>query len=249
MDKELSLTIETSGIKGSVAIGLNDELIESQAFSGPLKHSTETLPIIDDLFRKHGLKPDDLNYIYVSAGPGSFTGIRIAVTMAKTLAYAVGAKIVSVPSIEAQALNALQAIEDGIEVKNAAVILEAGRGNIFTGCYRYNPDKILSSISGKDDLPQFETVLPPAMMSPKEAMNKMPRPLHLLGEGINYHKDELEIENIILLDNKYFEPLAQNVFECGKARKAAGIFESADSFVPIYMRKSEAELNWDELGK
>ena len=247
MNDELSLTIETSGMTGSIAVGLGEKLIEWQFLSAPLKHSSETLPVIDNIFKNNNFKPEDIETIYVSAGPGSFTGIRIAVTMAKTLAYAVNAKIVSVPSLEAQALNALDAIQDGHNISNIGVILEAGRGNVFAGCYTYTPNNSDDTITSL--VPNFTISLEPVMEKPYDALSKMPKPLHLLGEGINYHKEELSGNNITILDNTYYAPSAVNVFECGKKRAKANLFASPESFVPIYMRKPEAELKWEELKK
>ena len=249
MNEELSLTIETSGMTGSVAIGIGEKLVDCQFLSAPLKHSSETLPLINELFKKHKLKPCELKIVYVSAGPGSFTGIRIAATMAKTLAFAVEAKIVAVPSLDVLAINAIKAIEDGIEISNIGVILEAGRGNIFDACYSVDPESYKPETANTSLTPYMSTIHSPTMETPYEFLSKTPRPLHILGQGINYHKSELESCSVTILDETYYAPSAENAFECGKLRRDAGLYEDISNFIPIYMRKPEAELKWKELDK
>ncbi len=249
MNDELSLTIETSGLTGSVAIGVGDQLIDSKVMSAPLKHSTETLPLINKLFNDHNFLPEQLKTIYVSAGPGSFTGIRIAVTMAKTLAYALDAEIVAVPSLDVIALNAVKAVEDGIELSNIGVVLEAGRGNIFCACYSFNTKVWNENISDTSLTPFLNIELPPTMETPDYFLSKTPKPLHILGEGINYHINEFVKDDVIILNKKYYAPSAENAFECGKKRKSAGLIENPSDFTPIYMRKPEAELKWKEQKK
>ena len=68
-------------------------------------HSIYTMPIIKEILDKNNIKPKDLNEIEVINGPGSFTGVRIGVTIAKTLAYTLNIKIKSMSSIEALALS------------------------------------------------------------------------------------------------------------------------------------------------
>ncbi len=239
MNNEISLAIETSGRIGSIALACGPTILDEIFFSAPLRHGSETLTTIDNLFKKNNLKPSDLNTIYVSAGPGSFTGIRLAVTMAKTMSYALNTKIVSVPSLEAQALNAALALADGIAIENIGVILEAGRGKVFSAAYKYNPYKSDS----KTFIPDFETISEPTMQFPQEFLDQLPNNTALIGEGLKYHEEEFSSSKVTILDEKYHQPKASYVFQCGRLRSEAGIFTDFDNFKPLYMRKPEAELN------
>ena len=87
------IAVETSGRIGSVAVGLDDCLLAQRQFSGALQHSKELMPTIDRIVADQSWRPSDIDELYVSAGPGSFTGIRIAVTLAKTLAFATKMRI------------------------------------------------------------------------------------------------------------------------------------------------------------
>src|SRR5215471_10171680 len=98
------LAVETSGRIGSIAVVENETVLEEESFEHGLQHAA----MIDRLCRKRGWAPQDLQELYVSAGPGSFTGLRIGITLAKTLALATGVKMVAVPSVKVLAENAPQ---------------------------------------------------------------------------------------------------------------------------------------------
>lgn len=242
MKEEVSISIETSGKTGSVCLAFEKEIVQEITFSDILRHGAETLPSIETLFNNHKLSPDRLDYIYVSAGPGSFTGIRLAVTMAKTLAYALSAKIISVPSLDVLALNADMARDNGIKIQNIGIILEAGRGNVFAAAYQYSPNCHINK-PGSTFLPDYITTIEAEMIRPAEFLKKTPRPLTLLGEGINYHEKDFTAADCSILDQSYNDSRAANVFKCGLIRKEQNIITDFNTFSPIYMRKPEAELN------
>src|SRR4051794_137410 len=101
-----ALAIETSGRTGSVAAVEGGVVLAERDFPHGLQNAALILPLLDELCRGQGWKPSDVGELYVSAGPGSFTGLRIGVTLAKTLALSTGAKIVAVPTVAVLALNA-----------------------------------------------------------------------------------------------------------------------------------------------
>jgi tRNA threonylcarbamoyladenosine biosynthesis protein TsaB len=105
LDNPLILAIETSGRLGSVALAQGDKLLSEKQFSGPMRHSAEIFPAVTDLLSRFDKKPDQIEHVYISVGPGSFTGLRIAVTLAKTLALANDAKIIAVDTLDCIAAN------------------------------------------------------------------------------------------------------------------------------------------------
>src|SRR5512146_512531 len=100
------LAIETSGRVGSIALAQGGSILAEAEFEHGLKHAAEIIPMIDRLCRERQWTPRDIEHAYVSAGPGSFTGLRIGITLAKTLAFATGAKLVAVPTVRVLAENA-----------------------------------------------------------------------------------------------------------------------------------------------
>src|SRR5687767_5600003 len=84
------------------------------------------VPMIDRLCAARGWTAKDLTELYVSAGPGSFTGLRIGITVAKTLAFATGARVVAVPTVRVLVENA------PADARHAIIVLDAKRDQIFT---------------------------------------------------------------------------------------------------------------------
>ena len=98
--------------------------------------SKEALPEIDKLFKKTKLNPKDINRIIVVNGPGSFTGIRIGITIAKTYAWALNLDIITVNSLEAMSISCEEKI-------NHVPILDARRGYVFAAIYDKDSNIIL----------------------------------------------------------------------------------------------------------
>ena len=84
----LILAVETSGRMGSVSLAQGPKLLAEKQFTGPMRHSAEIFPAIVGLLKHYGKKPNQIEQVHISIGPGSFTGLRIAVTLAKTMALA-----------------------------------------------------------------------------------------------------------------------------------------------------------------
>ena len=103
------LAFETSGALGAVALGRGPDVLDVRQFSGPRRHAVEFLPTIDAICRSNAVTASQIERVYVSSGPGSFTGLRIGVTAARMISLANDARIVAVPTLEVIAQNALRA--------------------------------------------------------------------------------------------------------------------------------------------
>src|SRR3989339_747476 len=136
---QLTISLETSGRSGSAAISTGESLIEQQDFSVPMAHSREFLPVIKTLLDKHKLTPKEVKNVYISAGPGSFTGLRIAVTFAKIMYLANNhIKIAAVSTLDALAQNVVSQANDVAPPERFGCILDAKRGQFFTAAYQKN---------------------------------------------------------------------------------------------------------------
>jgi tRNA threonylcarbamoyl adenosine modification protein YeaZ len=143
----LILAVETSSRVGSVAIALGEKLLAETKFAGPTRHSEELFPSVCALLDRFSRKPDQIEHIYISVGPGSFTGLRIAVTMAKTMSLANAAKIVAVDSLDIIAANVIDltpqtTIHERQATSNEkiATILDAKRNQFFIAVYEKKPE-------------------------------------------------------------------------------------------------------------
>lgn len=225
-----ALAIETSTRIGSVALVEGGQVVSEDQFPHGLQHAAEMIPRIDRLCRDLGWTPRDLAELYVSAGPGSFTGLRIGITLAKTLAFATGAKIVAVPTVRVLAQNA------PAEAKELIIVLDAKRQQIFTSRLR--------RLSG-----QWEEQEPAHLDDLQSMLSRAVRPVHLLGEGIPFHKQFIPPDDpgIIVMPPELWRPRASAVASQGVLLASSGRFTDPDRLTPIYLRKPEAEEKWEQI--
>lgn len=223
-----ALAIETSGPVGSVAVVEDGCVLAEDQFPHGLRHAAEIVLRIDRLCRQAGWAPRDLRELYVSAGPGSFTGLRIGVTLAKTLAFATGAKIVAVPTVRVLAHNTPP------EARHLVIVLDARRGQIFTARFGRSADGwIEAEPAHLDDLPSM--------------LARSPRPVYLLGEGIPYLRAVIPMDDpaIVITPPDSWRPRVDAVAIEGTRLAAEGRFIDPDRFTPLYLRKPEAEEKWE----
>ncbi len=269
-----SLAIETSGRVGSVALVRDGVVLAEPTFEHGLKHAAGILPMIDSLCREHGVRPGDLAELYLSIGPGSFTGLRIGVTMAKTMSLTTGVKIVAVPTVDVLAANA------PTDARHVIIVLDAKRDQIFTAAFD-SRDASLSPAAaqrmkelrrrmrelGVEIRAEGVNVLPDFgsdnafLVSPIEResahldsltnmLARSPRPVHLIGEGIPYHEKFIPKEDgVIVTPPELWRARAGVVATLGMKMAREGNFADPDRLVPLYIRKSEAEEKWDEKQK
>ena len=219
-----ALALETSGRTGSVALARDGVVLAEEQFAHGLKHAAGIIPIIDRLCAGQGWKPADIDEVYVSAGPGSFTGLRVGVTVAKTLALATGAKLVAVPSADVLVRNLPAGWRRGV------VVLDAKRGQIFTAVYDNREGvPVAREAAHLDEL--------------AAVLARVERPVHLVGEGIPYHQQSIPIddEGVIVLPGGAWQARAAAVVEVGYEMARRGQFTDPDRLTPIYVRLPEAE--------
>ena len=134
------LGIDTASTPLSIAIVKDGEILIEETLSMAVNHSLRAMPAIDEVFKKTNIVPSDIHAIAVSEGPGSYTGVRIGVTIAKTLAWTLNKPLVGVSSLKALAANALYF--DGI----LCAIVDARRSNVYAGAYRFENGKLTAVI-------------------------------------------------------------------------------------------------------
>jgi len=228
----LGIALETSGRIGSVSIGTGEKLSDEKTFSAPLRHSAELFDAIIELLKKTDKQVNQINQVYISIGPGSFTGIRISVAVAKMLALAAQSKIVAVSTTDAMALN----VSDD-SINRIAAVIDAKRNQFFIAVFEKQAG-------------QWQKILSDCMMTAEEFKSQFDnseKPIWLLGEGLLYYADKFKSDNIKILDNSYWSPRAGNVFRVGAKMATTGKFADPISLVPFYIRKPEAEENSEKL--
>jgi len=260
--KPLILAVETSSRIGSVAIALGDRILAETAFSGPMRHSAELFPAIRSLLDSFSRKPREIEHIYISVGPGSFTGLRIAVTTAKAMHLANPqrrTKIVAVDTLDVIAANAI-----GLTAKNTvaassheprpsegrdeprttshekiAAVLDAKRNQFFIAVYQRTSDEPRATSHGI-----WKKTLPDSLMTAPQFLDKFAgsaQPVWLLGDGLVYYKDKFKADGIRFLDEKYWSPRAEKVHLLGWKKNLAGQFADALTLQPNYLRHPDVK--------
>src|SRR5699024_394836 len=125
------LAFDTSNQPLSVAVVSDDVILAEQLINVKRNHSVQLMPIIDEVLKQAKLSLDEIDRIAVAQGPGSYTGLRIAVTVAKSLAWTKDIELVGVSSLKVVAGNCLDENMGEIIIP----IFDARRQNIYTGLY------------------------------------------------------------------------------------------------------------------
>jgi len=222
----LILALETSGRTGSIAIGSASQMLVEIPFSGQMRHSAELFPAIDTLLKGADKNPRDIAEIYISVGPGSFTGLRIAVAFAKTMNLATGAKIVALDTLDVIAANVCNSPHIANScISRVAVILDAKRSQFFTAVY--------------ENAGRWQKKLPDCLMAAEEFVQKFGNqtPIWLLGEGLVYYKDKFKADGIFFFDEHLWTPKAAQVYKLGLAKSLANQFADPLQLQPIYLRR------------
>lgn len=130
-----SLFINTSTRKIVIAIAVDNEIKYLYNDFNNEDISNKLMPIIDEAFKKVNIKPKDIDMIFVTNGPGSFTGIRIGLTVAKIMAWGLKIKVVPISSLELMATTKTNK-------KYIVPLIDARKGYVYAGLY----DEKLNSI-------------------------------------------------------------------------------------------------------
>ena len=147
-----SLIIDTSTKYLYIGLVQDDKVLAERIFEGSKNHAGNSVYQIDLLLKEFGLNTSNIDNVYCGYGPGSYTGVRISVTIAKMLA--------SFSDINLYGISSLFLAGSGYDNKNVAVMFDARRGNSFCACYGEveindklrNNEEFLNMLSEANDL-------------------------------------------------------------------------------------------------
>lgn len=223
------LALDTSNQTLSVAVMSDDQVLATTTVTTTKKHATQLLPIIQSAMTAAKLKPADLDRVIVADGPGSYTGLRIGVTTAKTLADTLAIELVGVSSLATIAANVIS------ETQLVAVLFDGRNDNVFAGVYRIENGVPVSVI--EDQHIAFEKLLP--------QLTALSEPIVVLGDLESFTerlKTALEA-NFVHYPIELSLPSAVQLGRLGQ-RKAP--VSDVNSFVPRYLRLTKAEADWQK---
>lgn len=219
----IALGIETSGRGGSVAVGDGADMLHVQEFEPGPHHAREIMALVDDLFTDANVARDDVGLVAVVQGPGAFTGLRIGVTCAKTLAWALGWKIAGISTLEVQAQNVSP--EPGTVI---CPVHDARRGRVY-GCIFNSDGAIWHDQTG-------------VMIDEPEALAaRIPEGALVYGTGVTAWPDVFSPPRFRVGSEELARINALQVLTLGLRRAASGDLGDPMALVPRYYRRTAAE--------
>ncbi|WP_368986426.1 tRNA (adenosine(37)-N6)-threonylcarbamoyltransferase complex dimerization subunit type 1 TsaB [Caldifermentibacillus hisashii] len=223
------LAIDTSTNVLGVGIASSEKIIGEYITNIKRNHSTRVLPAIDFLLKDCGMDIKEINKIIVANGPGSYTGLRIGLTIGKTLAWTLNIPIVGVSSLKLMAAGARYF--GGF----ISPVMDARRGNIFTGLYEYKEGKLIQIIDDQHISTEDWCKL----------LKTFDKPVLFLGNDVVIHERVIVNQ---LAKQAQFAPITVNIPKPGELALLAKDLkeENVHSFAPNYLRLAEAEAKWRE---
>lgn len=222
------LALDSSGLVASVAVVEDDNLLAEYTVNYKKTHSQTLLPMLDEIAKMIELDLETIDAIAVSAGPGSFTGLRIGSATAKGLGLALKKPLIAVPTVDALAYNLYDA--NGI----ICPMMDARRKQVYTGLYRFSNHK-LETISEQKAISVEELI---------EELNVQKEPVTFLGDGVSVYQEILKEK----MEVPYtFAPVHMNKQRAGAVAVLAqryykeGNIQKAAQHQPEYLRVSQAE--------
>ena len=185
--KEFYLLLDSSNTSLTVGLAKIDELIDSISYEAWQCQSEHMIPEINTILEKHSVTKDDIAGVVVAIGPGSYTGVRISLTIAKVIGVALGVDVYPVSS--------LQILKNG---KKPSICLENARSNrSYIGVYENEKCLLNDQIMTNEEVKQYITEHPDYCVCGQT--NYL---------GIEGHQSDLSIEMLSLL--KYLKPSADS---------------------------------------
>ncbi|KKO18452.1 MAG: tRNA (adenosine(37)-N6)-threonylcarbamoyltransferase complex dimerization subunit type 1 TsaB [Candidatus Brocadia sp.] len=252
------LGIETSGDTGGVVLSKDFRIILSKEF-GSMQHGKELVPAIKSAFHETGWSPEDIDLIAVDVGPGSYTGLRVGVTCAKTLAYALQIPVIDVPVFDIIAENyqrdlcktvsrnpssSAESMGDRKMFFNAVhreefslcPILDARRNHVYACIYTFAPVSLEQGLTGIQWKRETEFMV----IQPEDLVPILPRPIIIFGNGVLPYKEVFQAKGIFIGKEEWAIPKVELVALLGEKMYESGRRCEIEKLLPLYLRQAEA---------
>lgn len=224
------LTLQTAVPAGSLAVTAGRRLLAEINLDGAGTPTEWLLPTIEDLLRKAGLDMARVDAVAAVRGPGSFTGLRVGLATAKGLAMAAGCPLLGVSSLKCLAMQVPYA------ALPVCAMIDARKKEVYAAVYRWE--------AGQPRQMGDERVI-----APEALIEELSGEVLFVGGGASVYRTLIVRR---MADRAHFAPALLNYPRAGAAAALAlGEWESGnhltpEELVPVYLRLSEAEMNWRE---
>lgn len=226
------LGLDTSTRAASVALIKDGELVGEYVINDKRTHSQKLLPMLESLLKIGDINLKDIDMLAVCVGPGSFTGLRIAMSTVKAISHVEKIPIVAVNSLESLAYNIFETS------KKIIPILDAQRNQVYTAKYTIKGGKLIEEEEIK--VVEIEKLI--------EDIDEKKEDVIVLGEAVSKYEDILVNEYITLFRSVSNVSKASSVCSLSveKIKENKDVYNCYD-ILPMYIRKSQAEMQYEEL--
>lgn len=228
------LALDTTAVTATVALLDDENVLGVSSIHNKLTHSEKLLPMIDELLKNSGYTIDDVELIGVSKGPGSFTGVRIGIATVKGIAFATGASIVGVSSLECLAENFRYSHSEPFSQVIISASMDARRDELYNALFSYDGNEIKRITS--DRAISCEELY--------EELKTTESKILINGDGAEKTFDFLKSHgkyNIALAPQIILRQNAVSVGRVAYRNYLCGLTDSVNEIAPLYLRTSQAE--------
>ena len=225
----LILAIDTATSVCSLALYDGKTVLADFVLDNGLTHSEKMMPLLLDLLQASGVNKEDLTGIAINIGPGSFTGLRIGLASAKTMAYALNIPIVGVCAHQALAYN--------VRIENIYLspLIDAQKGNVYQAIYRWQAGF----------LQEVQAITIKSCEEAVTTLVELGERCLILGEWKS-DQDDLLTDKVQLAATNLLKSRATSVALASYSRFVSGDYDDAFTIQPYYLKKSEAEILWEK---
>jgi len=217
----LILCIETSTSVCSVALFQNQRVLSFLREDVPNSHSTLLTVLIEKLLDEASLSVKDLDAVAVSSGPGSYTGLRIGVSVAKGICFALDIPLIAISSLEIMAANFLEIMPDIGKDDILCPMIDARRMEVYSALFHSDLSLVREVIAEVVDQNSYKS----------ELLNQR---IFFFGDGSDKCREVIINQNAVFVEKVF--PLASAMGSIVFNRFESGLFEDLAYFEPFYLK-------------
>ena len=222
------LAYDTSGKNFSAALTQNGKVLAEKIISSGQTHAKHIVPALGDVISDSGLLLQDIDMIALTIGPGSFTGLRIGLGVAKGISYALSMPVAGISTLDCLAWPFRYS------EKNVHVLMDARRGEVYSATYTFRDGAIAQKTA--ESVCQVE-----------EAVKRASSSDVFCGSGAYVYKDRIcsAISFAMTPLNNESVIMASDIASIAEFYPQLSSFSATCDILPVYLRRSEAEINYE----
>ena len=228
----LVLGLETSTPQSSISLSTEHGTLAAASLARGQSHGEFVVPAIRFCLERAGMAMGDVNGIAVSLGPGLFTGMRVGIVTAQTIAHARRLPVVGLPSLDLLAFSVRHVR------RPVCAVIDARRGELFWAFYRHAP-------GGLQRVSEFRLGPPGKLAGEMEANND---DVLAVGNGARAHRALLESTGAEVAAALFAYPSAEALCELALPRFLREDTQRPEELRPIYIRRADAKIGWKQRG-